>query len=83
MGIFFSDYKLAPKGPCIYLYTASNYEEYYGVNLYTKLMEKYKNIKFIVTCCLLAYEQIIKKPNLAKYGIKYYTKDQLINDVYP
>jgi hypothetical protein len=84
MGIDFSKYKPILKGPCIYLYTAIGFEEYYGLTMYTKLMEKYSNIKFIVTCCLVSYQYLLKNPELQKkYEINYYTKEELINEIYP
>ncbi|XWV26187.1 hypothetical protein QJ857_gp0891 [Tupanvirus soda lake] len=83
MGIDFSYYKPVPKGPCIYLYTYPCSEEYYGKDLYMRLIEKYKNIKFIATCCSLAYKNIKNNPKANPLGIKYYTKQQLIKKVYP
>lgn len=63
MGINFSRYKPIVKGPCIYLYTAVSNEKYYGSDLYTKLIEKYKNIKFIIACCLLSYKYYENNPS--------------------
>jgi len=83
MGIDFSKYKPIQKGPSIYLYTAIGAEKYYGIDMYAKLIEKYKHINFIVTCCWLSYQEIIKNPKMDKYGTKYYTKEELINNVYP
>lgn len=83
MGINFSHYKPVIKGPCIYLYTSIGCEDYYGLRFYKLLMEKYKNTKFIVTCCKMSYDYLSKNPRLQKYGIKYYTKQELINDIYP
>ena len=83
MGIVFDKYKPIPKGPCIYLYTSLGAEDYYGQDLYVKLMEQYKNIKFIVGCCQLSYQSIIKNKMPAKYNIKYYPKEELVNNIYP
>lgn len=83
MGINFDAYKPVIKGPCIYLYTALCSENYYGLRFYKRLMDKYKGVQFIVTCCLYYYQYLLKNPNKMKYGIKYYTKEQLINEVYP
>lgn len=84
MGINFAKYKPVIKGKCIYLYTAVGFEEYYGHDLYTKLIDKYSNIEFIVTCCLVSYEYLSKHPeHQKKYNIRYYTKEQLITEIYP
>ncbi len=84
MGIDFARYKPVPKGSCIYLYTAVGFEEYYGLDLYTKLIDKYPNIEFIVTCCLVSYQYLLKNPDAQKkYNIRYFTKEQLINEIYP
>ncbi|XWV24940.1 hypothetical protein QJ856_gp0841 [Tupanvirus deep ocean] len=82
MGVDFDRYKPIPKGQCIYLYTSLGCEQYYGYDYYKLIMEKYKHIRFIVTCCSIAYGSI-KNKKATKYGIRYYTKEQLINDIYP
>ena len=46
-------------------------------------MEKYKHINFIVTCCKFYYDNLIKLNKPLKYGIKYYSKDELISKIYP
>lgn len=83
MGAKFSNFKPVPKGPCIYLYTALSVEKYYGYNFYTRLMKKYENIKFIVTCCHIEYQRLLRTKSTLKYNIKSYSKEELINDIYP
>ena len=83
MGNIFPDYKAVTKGPCIYLYTSLGCEQYYGNHYYIRLMQKYANIRFIVTCHYAKYQSLLKKGKGFKYGIKYYTKKQLINEIYP
>ncbi len=83
MGIDFSRYKPVTKGPCIYLYTSLQSEIYYGEPLYTLLMKKYKNIKFIVTCCKYYYDLCIKSKHPLKYGINYYPPNELTTKIYP
>ncbi len=83
MGINFNSIKPVIKGPCIYLYTTLLDENTYGYNHYIKLMEKYPDIKFIVTCCKFFYKRTIKKKMFLKYGITNYSKIELINQIYP
>ena len=83
MGLNFNLYKPIIKGPCIYLYTSPSYSKYYGEELYVKLIKKYKNIKFIITCCKLAYQNCEKKLlNIENIPVNYYTKEQLLNNIY-
>ncbi|XWV24937.1 putative ORFan [Tupanvirus deep ocean] len=83
MGINFDLYKPVPKGNSIYLYTDLHSEGTYGRELYQKLMEKYKNINFIVACCKFSYDRIIRNKIPLKYDIKYYKKEQLVQEIYP
>jgi len=83
MGNIFSQYDAVTKGPCIYLYTSPGCEQYYGQHYYLRLMKKYKHIRFIVTCHYAKYMSLIKRDRPLKYGIKYYTKEQLVNEIYP
>lgn len=83
IGNILFQYKPVVKGPCIYLYTSPGCEQYYGSRYYIKLMKKYKNIQFIVTCHYEKYRNLIIKKKELKYGIKYYNKRHLINNIYP
>ena len=84
LGIDFDLYKPIKKGPCIYLYTTLHSEDYYGSEIYTKLMEKYKHINFITTCCKYYYDNVLLKMSPPyKYNIKWYEKTELINEIYP
>ena len=82
MGIDFDKYKPVSKGPCIYVYTSTGAADYYGENLYVRLMGKYKNIKFIVGCSYISYRRILHNKKLDKYGIKHYQKEELVNNIY-
>lgn len=83
MGVNFSKYNPCPKGPSIYLYTSPLYENYYGQELYEKIMEKYKNINFIVACCSIAYNALQRHKKPLKYNIMFYNKEELVNKIYP
>lgn len=83
MGVNFDLYKPITKGPCIYLYTALCAESYYGYEIYSRLLEKYKDITFIITCCKYYYDQLIRDGKPLKYNIKCYDKEELINKIYP
>jgi hypothetical protein len=83
MGVNFDKYKPGPKGPCIYLYTSLSTEHYYGKTLYEKIMRKYSHIKFIVACCSISYNALLGYNKPLKYNIKFYNKEELINDIYP
>ncbi len=83
MGVDFSKYHPCPKGPSIYLYTSLSCENYYGQELYEKIMQKYKNINFIVACCSISYNALRRYKKPYKYNIKYYKKEELINRIYP
>ncbi|XWV26183.1 hypothetical protein QJ857_gp0895 [Tupanvirus soda lake] len=83
MGVNFDLYQPVPKGNSIYLYTDLRSEGTYGNNLYEKLMEKYKNVNFIVTCCKFSYDRMIRTKTPMKYSITYYSKERLIKEIYP
>lgn len=83
MGVNFDLYKPIIKGPAIYLYTDLRSENTYGKNIYVKLMEKYKNTKFIVTCCKVTYDRCILNKTPLKYGISCHDKQELISKIYP
>lgn len=83
MGINFENFKPTIKGPCIYLYTTLFNENCYGYNYYIKLMEKYPDIKFVVTCCSFFYKKTIKMNMPLKYEIANYSKSELITKIYP
>jgi hypothetical protein len=83
MGVNFDLYRPVIKGSCIYLYTDPRAESYYGLDLYLKLMSKYKNISFIVTCCKYYYHLHINNKIPLKYGMKYYDKNTLLTEIYP
>ena len=83
MGVNFEIYKPVTKGPSIYLYTDLMDENRYGREIYTKLMEKYPNINFIVACCKINHDRSIAKKIQMKYGIKYYNKKELVEKIYP
>lgn len=81
MGINFDDYKPVIKGPCIYVYTSPGSEKYYGSDLYEKIVQIFPKINFIFTCYKTDHRE--KHPHILKYGIKYYSRLELINEIYP
>lgn len=83
MGVDLNLYKASSKGNCIYLYTSPPESFVYGEELYIKLMEKYSNIKFIVTCCKYYYDQYVNFNKEMKHDMKCYDKNTLINEIYP
>lgn len=50
MEIQLDKYEPVIKGNCIYVYTTPINGEKYGESIYSKLVEKYQNIRFIFTC---------------------------------
>jgi hypothetical protein len=83
MGVNFDNFKPITKGPCIYLYTTLLNENCYGHDYYVRLMEKYPDIKFIVTCCKFFYKKTVRNKMPLKYGITNYNKKDLVTKIYP
>ncbi|XWV26188.1 hypothetical protein QJ857_gp0890 [Tupanvirus soda lake] len=76
-------YKPVPKGDSIYVYTSPAMEKYYGSDLYDKIVDKYKNINFIFACCEASTQYMTNTKYKTKYNIKYYNKNDLVNNIYP
>ncbi|XWV26191.1 hypothetical protein QJ857_gp0887 [Tupanvirus soda lake] len=83
MGFQFDKYKPVAKGKCIYVYTTPLGEEKYGRSLYNQVIEKYKHINFIFTCSQGNYIGMLNKNLPNPHNIKYYTKKELIEKIYP
>lgn len=84
MGVDFSLYIPVTKGPCIYLYTNSALVtggQYYGSEMYFRLMKKYSNIEFKVACCKHAFNTTIKTKN-NPININYYDRATLVSTIY-
>ncbi|XWV24943.1 multiple glycosyltransferase domain containing protein [Tupanvirus deep ocean] len=79
----YNKFKPVPKGNSIYVYTSPVMTKYYGSDLYEKIVEKYKNINFIFACCEASHQYIMRTGYKSKYNIKYYKKDDLIDNIYP
>ncbi|XWV24944.1 hypothetical protein QJ856_gp0837 [Tupanvirus deep ocean] len=83
MGIEFDKFKPVKKGNSIYIYTSPIYGYKYGENYYSQIINKYKNINFIMTCSAGSMN-LLEKSNIKNpYNIKYYNKSELIEKIYP
>ncbi|XWV24942.1 hypothetical protein QJ856_gp0839 [Tupanvirus deep ocean] len=83
MGIDLEKFKPVKKGKSIYIYTSPFYGNKYGEELYSKVMNKYKDYNFIITCSIGSMEAMLKYNKENPYGIKYYNKNELIEKIYP
>lgn len=79
MGIKLQDFEPVKKGKCIYIYTSPIQGYKYGEKIYSQLVKKYQNIKFIFTCSQEGYR--LAKKNI--YNAKFYNKSDLIKNIYP
>lgn len=79
------DYEPVIKGKCIYIYTSPFYPEKYGEELYSKIIDKYPNINFIITCNKESYAVMLEHKDKikSKYELKCYSKDELLKVIYP
>ena len=83
MGINFGMFKPVIKGNSIYVYTSPLNGIKYGENIYSQLIKQFNNINFIFTTNRVAYSALIKSKKQNIYNIQYYTKKQLIENIYP
>tara|TARA_R100001163_G_C5068066_1_gene207794 strand:- start:6684 stop:7820 length:1137 start_codon:yes stop_codon:yes gene_type:complete len=71
------NYKTVSKGPCIYIYTNPNNQDFYGKKLYSEIMKYFAGIKFYLACNSQALISAKEKGVNCK-GIKSYSKFELM-----
>jgi hypothetical protein len=83
IAIDFNMFNPVPKGKSIYIYTSSGEGTYYGSMLYDKIIEKYKDINFIMTCWVNDIKDLQKRKYRNKYMLQHYDKKELAKKIYP